>query len=198
MRYSTDHKEQTRARVVHEAAREIRAKGAAGVAVSGIMARAGLTHGGFYAHFHSRDALIAEAIGAMFADARRQNSATIDGAQTPAQALRRYVDTYLSPRHRDDRERGCPLPSLSADLARLDPTARARFGQGVAALTDRLASMLAAAGHQDADNAASSLLAEMVGAVSLARAVDDVAQSDAILARTRAAIVARFALAADA
>jgi TetR/AcrR family transcriptional repressor of nem operon len=192
MRYDSDHKGETRRRVLKEAAREIRAKGPAGVAVAGIMARAGLTHGGFYAHFESKEALIAAAIETMFESAGRRFDLTdIDG--DPQATLTAYVDFYLSPEHRDAREYGCPLPSLSGDLARLDPAARVRFGEGVARLTGRLAGLLARNGIAKPENAAGSILAEMVGAVALARAVADPAQSNAILARARASVIARVA-----
>lgn len=194
MRYSSEHRQETRQRVLDEATREIRAKGPASVAVAGIMARAGLTHGGFYAHFPSRDALIAEAIGAMFADARHNFDLIQAEDAAPAQALARYIRFYLSRSHRDARDSGCPLPALSSDLARLEPAAKARFGKGVAGLTARLSALIETMGVADADDVAASVLAEMVGAVALARAVEDVAQSDAILRRTRAALLARFAL----
>jgi TetR/AcrR family transcriptional repressor of nem operon len=193
MRYDSDHKSETRRRVLKEAAREIRAKGPGGVAVAGIMARAGLTHGGFYAHFESKDALIAAAIEAMFESAgRRFDLVKTDG--DPRATLIAYVDFYLSPEHRDSREYGCPLPALSGDLARLDPGARVRFGQGVAGLTGRLAALLGAHGVAGPESAAASMLAEMVGAVTLSRAVADPAQSDAILARARRSVIERFGL----
>jgi TetR/AcrR family transcriptional repressor of nem operon len=193
MRYDSDHKSETRRRVLKEAAREIRAKGPGGVAVAGIMARAGLTHGGFYAHFESKEALIAAAIETMFESARRRFDLTATDAD-PRAALLGYVDFYLSPEHRDSREHGCPLPALSGDLARLDPEARERFGEGVAGLTGRLAGALRQHGVADADAAGASMLAELVGAVTLSRAVADPAQSDAILQRARASVIARFSL----
>ena len=193
MRYDSDHKSETRKRVLKEAAREIRAKGPGGVAVAGIMARAGLTHGGFYAHFESKEALIAAAIETMFESARSRFDMTA-AHDDPRAALRSYVDFYLSPAHRDAREHGCPLPSLSGDLARLDSEARVRFGQGVAGLTGRLADALGRHGVADPEKAGASMLQEMVGAVALARAVADPAQSDAILAGARASMIERFSL----
>ena len=193
MRYDSDHKSETRRRVLKEAAREIRAKGPGGLAVAGVMARAGLTHGGFYAHFESKEALIAAAIETMFESARnRFDLAATDG--DPRDALLSYVDFYLSPAHRDTREHGCPLPSLSGDLARLDPEARMRFGQGVAGLTARLAGALGRHGVADPEQAGASMLNEMVGAVALARAVSDPAQSDSILAAARASVIDRYSL----
>lgn len=193
MRYSNDHKAGTRQRVLKEAAREIRAKGPDGVAVAGVMARAGLTHGGFYAHFESKDAMIADAIGTMFEDAR-DRADTIDQGGDPRAALRAYVDFYLSPAHRDHRDRGCPLPTLSGDLARSSDGQRARFGQGVEGLTMRLAKALGAIGATDPHGEGTAMLAQMVGAVALSRAVADPIQSDAILAGARAALISRYRL----
>lgn len=199
MRYSVEHKSGTRIRVLREAARELRAKGPDKVAVAAVMKRAGLTHGAFYAHFASRDALIVEAMGVMFDDARFA-SRDLAGADDPRAMLRGYVDFYLSRAHRDARERGCPIAALSGDLARAAPAARERFGAGVAGLADRLAAALGGIGAADPAGEASALLAQMVGAVLLARAVSgEVAgeASDAILRHTRAAIAARYDLGAQ-
>ena len=193
MRYSNEHKAETRERVLKEAAREIRAKGPDGVAVSGVMARAGLTHGGFYAHFESKDALVIEAIGTMFASASRR-AGMLAESDDPRAALAGYVDFYLSPAHRDSREHGCPLPALSGDFARAGQPVRARFGAGVEGLAARLAALLGRLGWPDAENEGTALLAQMVGAVALARSVGEGAPSDAILDRTRAVIVARYGL----
>lgn len=193
MRYSSDHKAETRERVLKEAANEIRAKGPDNVAVSGIMARAGLTHGGFYAHFPSKDALVKEAIGTMFADARARSD-KIDADGDPRAVLRAYIDFYLSPAHRDRRDRGCPLPTLSGDFARSQPETRERFGAGVVGIATRLAAPLAKLGYADADAEAHALLAQLVGGVALSRAVGDSALSDALLADTHASIVRRYSL----
>lgn len=193
MRYSETHKAETRERVLKEAAKEIRAKGPDNVAVAGVMARAGLTHGGFYAHFPSKDALVKEAIGAMFADARARTE-QIDADGNPRGVLRAYVDFYLSAKHRDSRDRGCPLPTLSGDFARSQPATRERFGAGVEGIASRLAVPLAALGYADAAAESHALLAQLVGGVALARAVGDPALSDAMLADTHASIVARYGL----
>jgi TetR/AcrR family transcriptional repressor of nem operon len=197
VRYSNEHKAATRQRVLKEAAREIRAKGPGGVAVAGVMARAGLTHGGFYAHFGSKDELVAEAVGTMFDDARKRFR-TIEPEGDPRRWLRAYIDFYLGAAHRDNRERGCPLPALSGDLARGDKLAQARFGQGVATLSDRLADALRAIGCDRPEADASAMLAQLVGAVALSRAVADPAQADAILGDAHANLVARFGLEAAA
>lgn len=193
MRYSSGHRAETREKVLKEAAKEIRARGPDNVAVAGIMARAGLTHGGFYAHFKSKDALIGEAIGTMFADARAR-SEKIDAAGDPRAVLRAYVDFYLSPAHRDSRDRGCPLPTLSGDFARSEPATRARFEAGVVGIAARLAVPLSALGYVDAEAESHALLAQLVGGVALARAVGDPVLSDAMLADAHKSIVVRYGL----
>ena len=193
MRYDAEHKQKTRERVLKEAAKAIRAEGPHQVAVAGVMAKAGLTHGGFYAHFSSKEELVTEAIGQMFVEGARRVDAAQDG-RGAAEALSAYIDFYLSTQHRDARTAGCPLPFLAADAPRLSEAARARFAKGVAGLTSRLAAMLVALDHPHAEDEASSMLSEMAGALSLARAEPDLARSDLILNRSRAALKRRFGL----
>jgi len=197
MRYGAEHKEQTRKRVLKAAAKAIRAEGPHKIGVAGVMAEVGLTHGGFYAHFKSKDDLVAASIGQMFAEGVERVRRETEGVD-PATGFGRYLDFYLSPMHRDARGAGCPLPYLSADAARMDPASRARFAEGVAAMTSRIAELLAGMGDPDPSANASSLLAELVGAVSLARADPDPARSDAILERSRVALRTRFGQLASA
>jgi TetR/AcrR family transcriptional repressor of nem operon len=193
MRYGAEHKEQTRARVLKAAARAIRTEGPHRIAVAGVMAKVGLTHGGFYAHFKSKDDLVAASIGQMFEDSSERAQRETNGFE-PAVGLSRYIDFYLSRAHRDARGAGCPLPYLSADAPRLDPASRAMFAAGVARLTGRLAGLIEQAGLPDAETLAASVLAELVGALGLARADPDPARADAILERSRAALKARLGL----
>ncbi len=196
MRYDAEHKEKTRARVLVAAARAIREAGPDRVAVAEVMAAAGLTHGGFYAHFRSKHELVAAAIEEMFADSgRRFQLGSADAS--PQAGLGRFIDVYLSPAHRDRRSTGCPLPALAADLPRLDPASKESFGRGVAAFTARLAQRLEAAGVEAAAAIAPSVLAELVGALSLSRAVMDERQSDEILAASRESLKGRLGLLAE-
>jgi len=197
MRYDGDHKQKTRERVLKEAAKAIRAEGPHRIAVSGVMAKAGLTHGGFYAHFGSKDDLIAAAIDTMFGEAKTRFSGetAVSGGPDGAQdRLIGYIDFYLSAAHRDARTTGCPLPALAADLPRLAPASRERYGQGVVALTALIAESLRALGRAEPQALASSTLAEMVGALSLSRAVADPDQSDLILDASRTALKRRLGL----
>jgi TetR/AcrR family transcriptional repressor of nem operon len=197
MRYDGDHKQKTRERVLKEAAKAIRAEGPHRIAVAGVMAKAGLTHGGFYAHFTSKDDLVAAAIDTMFGEAKSRfgrETAGARGPSSPKDRLIRYVDFYLSQGHRDSRTTGCPLPALAADLPRLAPASRERYGEGVAALTALIANALSDLGRADPQALARSALAEMVGALSLSRAVADPAQSDLILDASRTALKQRLGL----
>ena len=191
MRYDLDHKQKTRERVLRAAAKAIRTQGPHRVGVAGVMRDAGLTHGGFYAHFASKDELVASAIGQMFeqAKARFQNEVK---DYPPARALGAYIDFYLSPGHRDARASGCPIPTLAGDLPRLDRAARTRFSEGVAALTRSVAARIEQLGHAEPQALARSVVAEMVGALSLARAEPDVDKSNAMLADSRQLVKERL------
>ncbi|WP_426688019.1 TetR/AcrR family transcriptional regulator [Rhodanobacter ginsengiterrae] len=191
MRYGTEHKQKTRATVVQAAANAIRADGPDRVAVAAVMAEAGLTHGGFYAHFKSKDELIAAAIGQMFEDARlRLDHAT--AGRDPAEGLASYIDFYLSKKHRDARGFGCPMAALSSDAPRLADPARGQFAAGVRQSTARLAGQLALLGHAEPEVGARSMIAELVGALALARMEPDAERSDAILAASRVQLKQRF------
>jgi TetR/AcrR family transcriptional repressor of nem operon len=193
MRYGAEHKQQTRERVLAQAAKAIREDGPHQLGVADVMAKAGLTHGGFYAHFKSKDELVAATIDQMFIQGREQLSLET-GDQTPAEALRNYLNFYLSRSHRDNRDSGCPLPYLAADAPRLSEAARERFAAGFRGMRAKIAAKLALIGVDAPADAAASMLAEMVGALSLARAEPDGEQSDEILRRSRAALRLRFNL----
>ena len=196
MRYDGEHKARTRDRVLQEAVKAIRDGGPAALGVAGVMQRAGLTHGGFYAHFGSRDELLLAAVAEMFGAASGM-FARRTADLSPSKGLQDYVRFYLSRSHRDARDAGCPLPVLASDLPRLPQAARERFEQGLARLNGDIADVLRRLGRPDPEALASSALAEMIGALGLSRAVADVAQSDLILARSRRAVLERLGLAED-
>jgi TetR/AcrR family transcriptional repressor of nem operon len=193
MRYTAEHKQKTRERVLKEAASAIRMSGPDRVAVAAVMARAGLTHGGFYAHFASKDELLVAAIDQMFAETLGVNDRHLAG-KSPAEGLKAWLDAYLSPLHRDRRDAGCPLPAMAADLPRLDAPAREAFERGAATLTSRIAAVLADLGHADPGTLAVSVLSEMVGAVVLARSISEAGPSTTILGASRQALAKRLSL----
>ena len=193
MRYDTEHKEQTRKRVLKEAAKAIRAEGPHKIGVAGVMARAGLTHGGFYAHFASKDDFVACAIEQMFDEGAGQFARVMEGRE-PAAGLAAYIDFYLSEAHRDARSAGCPLPFLAADAPRLPEPARACYAQGLARLMGGLVTVIARVGLPEPESEASSVIAELVGALGLARAEPDPVRSQEILNHSRAALKRRLRL----
>ena len=194
MPLDSDRKAQTRRKVLGEAAAAIRSVGPGGIGVANLMKKAGLTHGGFYAHFKSKDDLVAQAISQMF-DESHDRFLKHTSHPAPEDALIGFIDMYLSPRHRDEPERGCPLPSLSGDVARLPAAARERFATGVARLTGSIAKLLKQIGRPDSEQLAASALSEIVGAVALSRAIGSQGASNAILKATRDAVKTRLGLA---
>ncbi|MBN8742101.1 MAG: TetR family transcriptional regulator [Lysobacterales bacterium 69-70] len=193
MRYDAEHKQRTRDKVVKAAARAIRARGPDGIGIADVMADVGLTHGGFYAHFGSKDELVAAAVGQMFEEARARLAA--ETQQRPAvDGLRAYVDFYLSAAHRDARRAGCPVAALSSDLPRMTAKLRRHFAAGSEALVEALAALLGQIGHAEPMAEARSVFAELLGALSIARIESDAARSDEILASSRTAIKRRLGL----
>jgi len=180
VRYAPDHKEKTRAAIVAATAERIRSGGLEGVGVASIMETCGLTHGGFYSHFRSRDALLAAAVEQMFATASEAVSRFEE--KHGEAALQRYADFYLSARHRDDAVGGCPVPVISAEVQRAAPEVKAAFEAGLNRLADRLARIMpASAGRKGA----LALLGEMAGVLNLARVMGDAKASGELLAGAR-------------
>jgi TetR/AcrR family transcriptional repressor of nem operon len=195
MRYDTEHKERTRQRLLTEAAAALRSEGPERIGVAALMGKLGLTHGGFYAHFKSKDDLVVAAIDEMFA----QTLAVLQkktGGRSPVEALEHYIDFYLSARHCDAIGQGCALPAMAADVARMDRTARQRFTVGAGRLYQGVAALFQALGRneEEAMECATSLFSEMAGAIAIARAVDTREEAEQIRNRCRSAIKKRFGL----
>src|SRR5450755_4035962 len=139
MRYSKEHKQETHAKIVKKAAILLREKGAHGIGVADLMKEAGLTHGGFYAHFDSREALVIEAF-AYAMDRSTERGRKIAEQTPPYKRLATIIQSYLTPLHRDDPGHGCAVPALGAEIARESPKTRKAF----AAKLEQLIEMIAA------------------------------------------------------
>lgn len=192
MRYSAEHKQQTREKVLAVAARAIREQGPERVSVTALMGEAGLTHGGFYAHFDSKDALIAASFEHMF----EQASARIDevaNGKDAREALHNYVDFYLSERHAHARDRGCPIAALGSDLPRLEGESRKAFARGMSTLHRRLRTFFNSMGVEDPESSARSLRSELLGALLSARLVAP-GERKAVLDASRQSLKRRFDL----
>ena len=179
--HSQDEKKANHERIVEIAAARIRESGTEAPGVAEIMQAAGLTHGGFYKHFGSRDQLVAEAAERAFAGSERTMDDIVQAAEDP---LAEFVDFYLSTAHRDAPSTGCAVAGLGPDAARGDDRVRDLYSEQVEGYLERLQPLL---GSRADAVAALSLL---VGALGLARATDDAALSEEILSVARARLKA--------
>ncbi|MFJ6775637.1 helix-turn-helix domain-containing protein [Kitasatospora sp. NPDC091257] len=190
-RVSRAEAERSRRRVIDHTARLIREKGPDQVSVPEAMAAAGLTHGGFYRHFASKDDLLAQALAAAFTERReamerladRPGDQPADRPGDDRTPRAEFLDRYLSEPHRDHPGHGCAAAALAADAARTEPGSplRTAYTAGLHELVDALAALPEGAGRQEtlAD------LSTMVGALLLARASDDTALSEEFLTAAR-------------
>jgi TetR/AcrR family transcriptional regulator, transcriptional repressor for nem operon len=184
VRYAPGHKSSTRRRIVEGAAAALRARGVAGVGVAELMRQAGLTHGGFYSHFASKDALVAEAIEAAAEQSARNLRKVVHraGGQSGLSAI---VDSYLSTDHRDRPDRGCALAALGSELARESPATRRAATTQLERLLDLLAEHVSDRKGTSRRRQAMAVLSCLVGALVLSRAVDDPEASRELLAAAR-------------
>jgi TetR/AcrR family transcriptional repressor of nem operon len=183
MRYTAEHKQATHRRIVDEAATAFRNHGVDGIGLVDIMKGVGLTHGGFYAHFKSKDALVEEAVASALDQAFERLRDQVMAAP-PEQRFATMVARYLSPRHRDARELGCAYAALGSDLARQPATVRA----AAASRMDRMVRLIEEV-QGKGEEAALAALSTMVGALTLSRIVEDGERSDRILADARKALI---------
>jgi len=172
-------KEATHERIVDVAARAIRRSGYGGTGVADIMKQAGLTHGGFYAHFESRDALLAEAADRAGAQGI-EDLARIAAEAPSGQALETLLRAYLSRAHVAQPELGCPVVALGSEMPRQAPEVRAAATRRIKELIDLIGRQSPDWGEPGAHERALFTVAAMVGALTIARAVDDPRLSDAM------------------
>jgi AcrR family transcriptional regulator len=172
-------KEATHERIVDVAARAIRRSGYEGTGVADIMKEAGLTHGGFYAHFASRDALLAEAGDRAGAESVAL-AASIAAAAPAGEALQRIVEAYLSDDHLAAIETGCPIAALGSEMPRQAPEVRRAATIRIKEMIDLLARQMPDWGQPEAHERAMMLVCGLVGATMIARAVDEPKLSKAL------------------
>jgi len=186
MRVSREKMAENRERILDTAATLFRERGFDGVGVADVMKAVGLTHGGFYGHFSSKDDLAAQALGRAFTNANRwTGEAKAANPQAPLQAI---ASRYLSPSHRDDPGHGCPVAALGCDIPRQGEASRLAATEGVRAAIAGLSAIAPGATTEERRTSAIAGYATLVGALVLARMVDDAALSDEILAAARVAL----------
>ena len=184
MKVSREQAQQNREKVVEAAARLLRERGIDGIGVAELMQSVGLTHGAFYGQFGSKEELVAEACAWAFERSLAKWQRT--AAAHPKDAVGAIADFYLLPSHRDQPGAGCAAAALAGDMAHEGVHARQAFTQGVRDLVGVLAAGSDAASARERQRDALADFSMMVGAIVLARAVDDPELADEMLAAARA------------
>lgn len=176
-RYAKDHKQATRQRIIDAAGRRFKKDGIDGSGISTLMSDAGLTNGAFYAHFESKEDLVATAVSDQLRDQRERLAAVAPGRA----GLEQIVRAYLSPEHRDNPEEGCPSAALLDEISRCaDPTKQA-YTDSVLAFVDDIAARLAPHDPHSARTTVLGVYALMVGTLQLSRALTDRQLADDLL-----------------
>ena len=180
MRYSTDHKQATRQRILEAAGRRFKQDGIDGAGVAAVMSDAGLTNGAFYAHFASKEDLVANVL----ADQLRAQRQSFDAQPPDRQGLEAFIRSYLSPQHRDQYADGCPSAALLDEIARRPVATKQVFTDELMGVIDDIASRLDPTDAEAARTDALTLFGLMLGTLQLARALTDRDLSDQLLARS--------------
>jgi TetR/AcrR family transcriptional repressor of nem operon len=178
-RYGKEHKEATRRRIIEFAGQRLKRDGIDRSGVSLLMADAGLTNGAFYAHFASKEDLVATAV----ADQLRQQLERYRAEPSGREGVEQLVREYLSVEHRDDVEHGCPSAALLDEIGRCSDATRHAYTNGVLRLVDEIASRLAPGDPQSARGQTLSLFALLIGTLQVSRAIADRRLADEVLER---------------
>ena len=177
VRYRKEHKQATRRRIIQTAGRRFKRDGIDGSGIATLMADAGLTNGAFYAHFASKEDLVATAV----ADQLRDQRASVS-AQTPDLAgLEQYVRAYLSVEHRDNPDDGCPSAALLDEIGRCTQATKRAYTDGLLAMVDDIAARLAPEDPPSARAKTLGVFALLVGTLQLSRALADPQLADQVL-----------------
>lgn len=191
MRYPPEHKAEIRQKIVKDASRRLRAAGLNGTAVAEVMHDTGLTHGGFYKHFGSKDDLVLESLHEAFREMEDTllNAAKQSRAEAPWKAI---VKAYLNLDHCDNAKTGCPLPALSPELARASKNMRGRILSELVNYKSRIVPFMPGKRPADKERAFFAIFSAMIGAVEIARMLPDRAAREKVLASTRELLLRSF------
>jgi TetR/AcrR family transcriptional repressor of nem operon len=191
MRYAPKHKTEIHRKIVKDAARRVRAEGIAGTAVSSVMRDAGLTHGGFYKHFKSKDDLLLESLREAFQQITERMAQAAETSQ-PGMAWKAIVKTYLSPEHCDHAECGCPLAALAPELARTGPAMQVEISTELTKYKNRMLPFMPGRQAAEKERAFFAIFSTMIGAMGIARILPDPAARAKVLASTRDFLLRSF------
>ncbi|HTX15399.1 MAG TPA: TetR/AcrR family transcriptional regulator [Candidatus Baltobacteraceae bacterium] len=191
MRYTPEHKAKVHQKIVKDASHRVRAEGLNGAAVASVMKDTGLTHGGFYKHFGSKDDLLVESLHEAF----REIGETLVGAAEQSQrdaAWKAIIKTYLSPEYCERAERGCPLTALAPDLARVDKSMRRQVLSELVSYKARLLPFMPGRRAVEKERAFFAIFSTMIGAVEIARMLPEPAMREKVLGTARDFLLRSF------
>jgi TetR/AcrR family transcriptional regulator, transcriptional repressor for nem operon len=191
MRYRPEHKAETHQKIVKDASRRVRSEGITGAAVSAVMRDAGLTHGGFYKHFESKDELLIESLREAFKEIADTLVEAAERAK-PEAAWKAIVKTYLSLEYCDHVEYGCPLPALAPEMARADKTMKTAIFEELKKYKRRMQPFMPGERPVDKERAFFSIFSTMVGAIEIARMLPERAMREEVLASARELVLRSF------
>src|SRR5713226_5263793 len=191
MRYSRQHRDETHNRLLKKAAEEFRRSGVQGTGIASLMGQLGLTHGGFYAHFDSKNELVAQATGPMFEEGLAGRMIAAAEAAPKGKGVRAIVNHYLSPQHRDSPQ-GCALAGLAGEMARQPRPVRNAYISAMNHRLKRIAALLPSDDEEERFDQARLLMAGMAGTMMIAKAMTDRDVSDRFLEQARAFYAAAF------
>ena len=190
MRYEPEHKTRTRDRIVRNAARKLRAEGLSGSGVASVMKASGLTVGGFYKHFRSKDELLSDALALAFSDSEKVYSSLQSVPRE--ERWKEVVRLYLSPEHCDRPATGCPVAALAPEMSRAKLGVRKRIAGLIKERTDRWAEIMPGATATERERNFFIIFSAMAGAVSIARILVEPADRLKVLAGTRDHLLQSF------
>jgi len=184
MRYRPEHKAEVHQKIVRDASRRVRAEGLSGAGVAAVMRDTGLTHGGFYKHFRSKDELLLESLREAFREIADTLAHAAEQAHTepPWKAI---VKTYLSAEYCNHAERGCPLPALAPEMARGNKKMRGQIFAELVNYKDRMLPFMPGQRTADKERAFFSIFSTMIGAIEIARMLPEPVMQEKVLASAR-------------
>jgi TetR/AcrR family transcriptional repressor of nem operon len=191
MRYRPEHKIEVHQKIVEDASRRLRAKGLTSAAVTAVMRDEGLTHGGFYKHFESKDELLIESIRKAFQEMAERLSRVAEESQ-PGMAWKAIVKAYLSPKHCDHPEYGCPLAALAPELARTDKAMNDRIVEQLSKYQSQMLPFMPGRRTADKERAFLTIFSTMIGAIAIARILPQPAMRENVLTSARDFLLRSF------
>ena len=191
MRYRPEHKAEVHQKIVKDASRRVRAEGLTGAGVAAVMRDTGLTHGGFYKHFDSKDELLVESLREAFRDMSEKLVRAAEQPHSEA-AWKVIVKSYLSLEFCDHAERGCPMTALAPELARADKKMRGHIFAELVKYKDRMVPFMPGLRTADKERAFFAIFSTMIGAIDIARMLPEPAMREKVLASARDFLLRSF------